>query len=49
VNAAITLLQEQIAVLRWRLSNTPSREEAEAITRALVEFGDALDVLRGAT
>lgn len=49
MNAAITALQDAIAAQRWRLSITPSREESDAITQALVELGDALDVLRGAT
>lgn len=48
MNAAIRLIQGEIAQIRDYLSGLPNREAAEAAQQALVELGDALDLLRGA-
>jgi hypothetical protein len=48
MNAAIRLIQREIEFQREHLAALPNREAAEAAQQALVELGDALDLLRGA-
>ena len=48
MNAAICLLQGEIADLRQYLADCPSFEGAEAALQSIVELGDALDTLRSA-
>jgi hypothetical protein len=48
MNAAIILIQEEIEALRERAKDARrGTNEAQGISVALVELGDALDVLRG--